>query len=88
VLGKPKTHSGVYNLSLELGSMWTCTDGPVIDVASELVYTGPGQSATIECVVESDPEASSMWYHNSSVTAIDFIRRPNIDSSLYFHSCH
>jgi len=87
-LGKRNTHRAVYNLSLELGSMRMFTDGPVIDVASGLVYTGPGQSATIECVVESDPEASSMWYHNSSMTAIDFIRRPNIDSSQYFHSCH
>ena len=61
------------------------TVGPVIDVASEVVYTGPGQSATIECVVESDPKASVTWYHNSSTIPVDFTQRLNIDSSQWLH---
>jgi len=57
------------------------TVGPVVDVASELVYTGPGQSVTIECIVESDPKATVTWHHNGSTSAIDFTRQSNVDSS-------
>jgi len=61
------------------------TVGPIIDVASEIVYTGPGESVIIECIVESDPKADITWYHNSSTTYVDFRRRPNVDSGQWFH---
>jgi len=60
--------------------MQMLTDAPLVEVQSERVYTGPGQSPTIWCVVESDPKASVLWYHNESMTAIDF-SRPDIHSS-------
>jgi len=65
-------------------SVWMLTVGPVIDVASELVYTGPGQSLTIECIVESLPKASVTWYHNSSSSALDFSQRSNVNSGQWF----
>jgi len=55
--------------------------GPLVDVALELVYTGPGHSPTIECVVESVPKAFVTWQHNNSHDDIDFSQRLNIDSS-------
>lgn len=60
--------------------MCMLTVAPVVRVESELVYSGPGQSPTIECVVESDPKASVLWYHNGSTTAVDFTRL-NVDTS-------
>jgi len=63
--------------------MWMLTVAPLVEVVSELVYTGPGQSPIIECVVESDPKAIVLWYHNRSTTAIDFTRN-NIDTGQRF----
>jgi len=60
--------------------MWLLTVGPLVRAALERVYTGPGHSPTIECLVESDPKATVVWYHNSSFDDIDFSRRPNIVS--------
>ena len=81
-----KTCYGVYKLRLELGGMWILyvTVGPVVDVASDLVYTGPGQSPTIKCIVESNPKAIVAWYHNSSTAIIDFDLRSNVHSSQLF----
>jgi len=59
------------------------TVAPLVEVVSEVVYTGPGQSPVIECVVESDPKAIVLWYHNRSTTAIDFTRT-NIDTGQTF----
>ena len=66
---------------LEPGIAWLFTVGPLVDVALEHVYTGPGHSPTIECVVVSDPKATVTWYHNNSVDDIDFSQRLNIVSS-------
>jgi hypothetical protein len=51
---------------------------PIINMTSEVVHTGPGHSLTIECIVQSDPEADIIWFHNSSNTPIDLNRRKNI----------
>jgi hypothetical protein len=45
---------------------------------ADVVYTGPGHSVTVDCIIQADPDADVAWYHNSSDTAIDFNRRRNI----------
>ena len=39
---------------------------PVVNVTNEVVYTGPSQSVSVECLIESEPEAEVFWYHNNS----------------------
>jgi len=56
---------------------------PLVEVESERVYTGPGQSPSIWCVVESDPKATVLWYHNKSYTAIDAATQPHVDTGHF-----
>ena len=71
----------LFSIDYSLAACDCVTVGPLVDAALELVYTGPGHSPTIECVVESEPKATVTWHHNSSYDDIDFTRRLNIDSS-------
>lgn len=77
---KPILASCLNLKGLILNKRFICksSDRPVVNITTDTVFSGPLQPASVECIVQAEPEPELTWYHNNSELTAENQRRRNI----------